>query len=281
MSKDEQINLVYGDHNENYTFYSSSNDGGSTWSNIYEFSNTIAFAINKIVSHPKRENLCILTHEAHEATSGIHFNYSIDNGLNWESYRLVDNASMAEGLMEENGVIHLTYNQIIGTEFSLNYIYSTNGGTSFSTPIPLFHGEIFQNPLPQDLLAITGESQSMLMGQDNMLHMTFIDWSDGTKAKHLIFEPFNFLSSSENNSEDIAEISLFPNPTQDYLNITLENSSKFSNWSIHSMDGAMVSDGLIRDENLQSINLSYLENGSYFIRFYSENTILVKMFMKV
>ncbi len=90
----------------------------------------------------------------------------------------------------------ITFNEIIGDEFAVNYIYSTDGGVSFSDPITLFMGTTYTDfPLPGSVQGTSGESQSMIFGNDNMFHLTFVDWSDSTKAKHLIFEPFNFSSS--------------------------------------------------------------------------------------
>lgn len=161
-SNGNQINLVYGDYSLPFTYYTSSSDEGVSWNEVIEFPDTKEFAISKIISHKNHENICVLVHQAHNPTSGINIMYSLNNGLDWDSYFLVQNASMAEGYMDENGNIHLTYNRIDGNQYTLNYIHSMNGGVTFSDAEILFQDQIFEDPLPPQLLNTTGESQSML-----------------------------------------------------------------------------------------------------------------------
>jgi len=272
----EQINLVFNDYNLPFTYFSSSQDEGNTWTDLIEFPNTIDFAINKIVSHKDLDNVCVLTHQAHNPTSGIHINYSLDNGISWESYFLVEDASMAEGYMDDDGNIHLTYNQIIGDDYSLNYIYSTDGGASFSEAQVLFQDKIFQNPLPNFLLAITGESQSMILGEDNMFHVTFIDWSDETKAKHLIFEPFNFFSSDQLDAVNQNNVSIYPNPSSDFVHVTWTEQENFTSYSVHDLAGKTYKTASIASTLNNSIDVRDLDSGTYFLRLNNDKVVLIK-----
>jgi len=281
FSNENQLNLIFGDYSLPYTYYTSSNDEGESWSQLIEFPNTIDFAISKIVGHKNQENICVFIHQAHNATSGIHLVHSQDNGLSWDSYFLVEKASMAEGYMGADGNVHLTYNQIEGNQYSLNYIYSTDGGVSFSDPLVVFEAETFSDPLPADLLFITGESQSMILGLDYMFHMTFIDWSDETKAKHLIFEPFDFMTSVQNNTYIESDISLFPNPANDFINLKISSNQKYKSWSIHDMANNTFLEGAFNSITNTEIDVSQLSAGTYFVRLYSENTIVIKRIIVV
>jgi len=281
FSEGNQINLAYGDFTFSATYFTISHDFGDTWSDPIEFPNTFFFAVNKVISNINHENICVLTHRAHDPTSGIHNNYSLDNGLTWNSYRLADNASMAEGYMDDNGHIHLTYNQIIDNEFEVIYVYSNNGGATFSDPVVLFSGPTYIDfPLVGGFENVTGESQSMILGQDNMFHLTFVDWSDSLKAKHLIFEPFDLVSSISNKElEKAYELSIFPNPSSDLLNLQLTDPEQFSSWNINAIDGKKLISGSINSNN--SLNISSLEPGTYLLSVQSDNQIIVKKFIKI
>lgn len=282
FSDEEQLNLVYNDHPLPFTYFTSSGDNGNTWNPIIEFPNTKRFSTNKIISHKKYESICILTHEAHNPTSGIHYNYSIDNGQSWDSYNLVNNASMAEGFMDDEGFIHITYNEFDENDFMVNYIYSMDGGVSFSDPLTLFRGETYTDITSSGIGSIAGESQSMKLGNDNMIHLTFVDWTDFSKAKHLFFEPFNLISSSQN-SELISDykVALFPNPATDYITLGTEKASQFSTWNINSIDGRRISSGDFNSNTELRININHLEPGTYLLNFQSDTRIVVKKFIKI
>ena len=279
FSNSNQINLVYNDYFSPITYYTSSADKGETWSDLIELQNTANLAVNKIVSGQNDDNLCVFTHQAHNPTSTIHLSNSQDNGLTWNTSLLLENSSMPEGYMDDNGYIHFTYNEIIEEIFTLNYMYSVNGGQSFSEPIVLYQDQIFEDPLPIELLTITGESQSMIQGLDNMIHMTFIDWSDETKAKHLIFEPFDFNSSVQDNADDMATINLFPNPTTDYVDISFPENLEFKKWSLHNLEGKTYNSGPIDAGQNATIDVKTLEKGTYLVRLYSKDLLIVKRIM--
>ncbi|MFK7773530.1 MAG: T9SS type A sorting domain-containing protein [Saprospiraceae bacterium] len=283
FSKNEQINLAYGDYSLPVTYFASSEDFGDSWNEPIELLNTIAFAVNKVISNKNYETISILTHRAHDPLSGIHHNYSLDNGLTWNDYLLADNASMAEGYMDDDGFIHVTFNQFIDDEFEVNYIYSIDGGATFSEPLTLFTGLTYIDfPLPPGVSGTPGESQSMIFGNDNMFHLTFVDWSDSSKVKHLIFEPFNFGTSAQvAGSNDAFNLSLFPNPASDFLNITLTSPGQLSSWSINTIDGNTLISGNFNSSKESLINIKSLQSGIYFLRVQFDHQIIVKKFLKM
>jgi len=281
FSEGGQINLVYNDYSSPFTYYTSSGDNGNSWNEIIEFPGTIEFSVNKIVSNKNYETICVLTHEAHNPTSGIYYNYSLDNGQSWDDYLLSNNSSMAEGIMDNDGIVHITYNQFIGDQFLLNYVYSTDGGVTFSNPLTLYSGQTYIDITSPSIELIAGESQSMILGNDSLIHLTFVDWSDFSKAKHLIFEPYNILSSIQN-PESINEhnISLFPNPAYDYLNISLGNNNQFSIWSINTVKGERIDSGNFNINSNLKVNISNLETGIYLLNIESDTHVVVKKFIK-
>ncbi len=282
ISDGEQINLIYGDYSMPFTYFASSEDAGESWNEIMELPNSFSFAVNKVISNPNSESICVLTHRAHNPTSGIHINYSLDNGGSWNNYTLVEDASMAEGYMDDEGFIHITFNQIIDDEFELIYLYSTDGGVTFSEPLVLFSGPTYVDfPIPPGGQSTTGESQSMILGNDNMFHVTFVDWTDFTKAKHLIFEPFNFETSvNYSPSNEAYNLSVFPNPASDFLNLSMKNSEKFSSWRISTIDGRMISFGQLNSSDTK-IDITNLQSGTYLVGVQSDHQIIIKKFLKI
>ncbi|MEO0627118.1 MAG: T9SS type A sorting domain-containing protein [Bacteroidota bacterium] len=280
FSDQDQINLVYGDGNAPVTYYTKSEDDGDTWSDVTVFPNTIAFAVNKVISNNTSEDICVLTHGAHSPNSGIYCNYSRDNGSSWEDFWLVNNASMGEGLMDEEGNIHITYNRFEAGIFSVNYVHSTNDEDFFSDPIVLFTGDNFAN-FPLDFVGYAGESQSMILGDDDLIHLTFVDWTDTIKAKHLIFEPFNFSTSTTRvDRDEPTGVAIFPNPVVNDLNVRMDFQNERGFWKVHQTDGQELMTGQFDADHELALNVSALRPGAYLFSIYLEDQIIVKQFVK-
>lgn len=97
------------------------------------------------------------------------------------------------------------YNKFNGNEFSVNYIYSSDGGESFSEAFTIY----------------SGTSSAEIIFPD-----------------HLTFEPFNLVSSPQDlELANEYSLSLFPNPASGFLTITSVSKSSLSTWSIHTMEG--------------------------------------------
>lgn len=281
LSKGNQINLAYGDYSLPFTYYVSSEDQGVSWDEVIEFSNTIDFAVTKVISNQNHETVCILTHRAHDLESGIHFMHSLDNGQTWEDYSLVADASMAEGYVDDKGLVHITFHQFIGDEFSVNYIYSTDGGITFSAPVILYT-ELLDLPLPFEILAVAGESQSMILGNDGLFHLTFVDWSDLAKAKHLIFEPFDIVLSNQRPvSKEESQLSISPNPASNFLKVELTDPDRFASWSINTIEGKRLSYGKVFSTPEIMIDINKFQSGTYLLSIQSDDQIIVKRFVKI
>jgi len=95
-----------------------------------------------------------------------------------------DNSSYGEGIMDNFGNIHIAHNhQYSGNESKILYQYSKDSGTPFSNPISLYSMSNNSNNM-------FGEYQSLLLLNDNLFHLSFIDIGDYFKAKELVFNPF-------------------------------------------------------------------------------------------
>ncbi len=282
FSQGDQINLVFADYSFPIAYYTASSDFGNVWDTVVEIPIFDPFSVNKVVSRKEFESICVFSHRAHDPTAGIYYNYSLDNGGTWDNYFFSENASMAEGCMDEQGNVHVTYNHFVGNVFELIYVYSTDGGITFTEPEVVFSGLCaYELPLPNDIQLTSGESQSMKLGEDNNLHMSFVDWTDFTRAKHLVFEPFNFISPIKSTSAAIANIRVYPNPSSDHLKVNFDNSNEFTSWSIYTTDGQLKIDGTMNSNEDLTLDINSLQSGSYFLRFYDENRVFVKRFVKI
>jgi hypothetical protein len=88
----------------------------------------------------------------------------------------------------------------------------------------------------------------------------------------------NIVSSIPWLGDALKEISIYPNPTQNTLNIKGLPQGKYS-YKILNTQGVKVLDGKLNDEN---INSSSLENGMYFLQLWNEEgVVFVDQFIKM
>jgi hypothetical protein len=87
-----------------------------------------------------------------------------------------------------------------------------------------------------------------------------------------------FLENEEFNNNQL--ISIYPNPANELLTIDNNSGSEISSISILNTLGQIIK---VRTNNLtiQSVNVSNLESGIYFIKIVTENKIITKNFMKI
>ncbi|RSK39696.1 M43 family zinc metalloprotease [Mangrovimonas spongiae] len=76
----------------------------------------------------------------------------------------------------------------------------------------------------------------------------------------------NVLSSLSVEDFTLDNVSIYPNPTSNVLNIKTTNSNLPDNYAIYNMLGQVISKKVISSENDLTINTSNLSNGMYFIK---------------
>ena len=64
------------------------------------------------------------------------------------------------------------------------------------------------------------------------------------------------------NTEDIAAIKIFPNPTSNYLNISLPNNNYLKSAIIYDLNGKEI---FKTNNNLEKIDLSRFQSGTYLL----------------
>lgn len=85
--------------------------------------------------------------------------------------------------------------------------------------------------------------------------------------------------SGVNEIYNSVSVNIYPNPAKDIITISSKLSLKNAKLNIYSVSGKLVKTGIISNHN--EINVSNLQNGSYFIKIYTKEGVLVSKFIKL
>lgn len=136
---------------------------------------------------------------------------------------------------------------IINTNDSL----STSTGTSYQW---YFEGNLLVNDTNQILIpAVEGNYQVEIFNSAGCSNLS---------------QPFNFLFNSIAGIDITNSISLYPNPTSNFINFEFTEKPNGANVELFSMDGKMINTFPL---SAQPIDVSNLENGCYLIRISSND----------
>lgn len=267
FSKDNKLFLSYGDYNLNVVYFTSSNDSGLTWAPVQNIPIAAAsyFNITKIVSGKNYSHLGIIAHQPHFLTSVYYIN-SLDTGNTWQPYLTISsNSAYCEGVIDNAGNVNLIYNENAYGTPRLCYRYSTDEGQTFGAPITL---------LSWTSVSLTaGEYQSILLGNDGLFHVTYVDWNQGGAAKHLIFAPLATDIYTVDASSHAPRI--FPNPVHDVLTFKSDETNAGATFDLINSDGMIMISGKVNLPST-SVNISSLAPGVYLLRVTKENLMYVQ-----
>jgi hypothetical protein len=91
---------------------------------------------------------------------------------------------------------------------------------------------------------------------------------------------YNSVTSINQNIDEINDISIFPNPTTRELNIETPNAN-FQSISIYNSLGELVNEISNEGKKLSTIDVSTFQNGSYYLKFKTTNSVYHKHFIKL
>ena len=267
-----KICLSFGDYNLGQIYFTSSSDLGNTWQpkTTIPINTSTNLLITKVVSHPGFNHLGIISHKPHKAVADVYYSTSTNGGSTWQTQLIGSNASLGEGTIDNTGKVHVVFNQDVGGNFQLNYRYSTDFGVTFSPNINLLN---LSYPSP----TTEGEYQSLILGNDNLLHLTFIDWNDTCIAKHLMFAPL--LTSFAEFPDELNVPKIFPNPVQDIINIKFETNNLASTFELADMQGKFLLRGDLGN-GCTALSGASLPPGIYLLKIYCGNNIYVQKLLK-
>lgn len=88
--------------------------------------------------------------------------------------------------------------------------------------------------------------------------------------------------SSTNEQPDEANMNLSPNPTSDFLNVSIESNNRFNYlFDIVDINGKVVLYDILINSSFSSIDLSSIASGVYFLRSKNTDEVAAQMFIKL
>ena len=248
--------LSYADYSQANIYFTSSKDSGVTWKTVKTIPLSASANTTKIVSGKNFPQLGIISNRPHTNTD-VYYSTSLDTGNTWSTQVISNNSANCEGVMDATGNVHLIYNEAIipGTTSRLAYRFSTDKGLTFSAAAALLS---WPGTAPT-----AGEYQSLILGNDGLLHITYIDWNDQGAARHLAFAPL--LTDIHQVDPNSHAPRIYPNPVSDVLNFESDQTNLNSTYELTSLEGKKILSGRVVVPNT-SINISGTPAGIYLLR---------------
>jgi hypothetical protein len=97
-----------------------------------------------------------------------------------------------------------------------------------------------------------------------------------SEATNFCLNTNGFAASDNGEHENMIDIEIYPNPVANFMMVYLKDK-KMQSYTILNMTGQVVSEGLVKEN---TINVSSLNAGVYFIRFTSDKKVLMQKFVK-
>lgn len=262
--------ISYCGSNSHLVYFSKSKDEGLTWKPF----DTIAFAggssITKLVTSKSFSHMGIIAHQPHVLTD-LFYLTSLDTGNTWTSQSIAKWSAYCEGVIDNGGNVNLVYNKWDSVAHSLAYIYSTDKGKTFSSETTLLS---WPNPT---VTRSNGEYQSLKLGNDGLLHLTYEDWHDSSAARHLVFAPL--VTDIYKYDPATHAPRIYPNPVHDELTFESDETNRNATFEIIDLQGKILIGGKVEIPKT-SLTISHLPSGIYLLRVYSGNLTYVQKVIK-
>lgn len=150
-------------------------------------------------------------------------------------------------------------------------VWATNIGGTSSDGAGLFPGGTLIDINPLNMLHISGNTQSPVNFPlfTGTVGITYFDGSQNGQIDASITRfylgPVNFVGIKES-AKKIADLSIYPNPTQSIINIRLIDKNEKTTYIIYNTLGQIVKQGVLsRDNEINSLDVSNLTHGLYII----------------
>ncbi len=146
--------------------------------------------------------------------------------------------------------------------------------------------DYFEMPVPVQLL---GEEKDTILVLNNTKDGEVFDFDLGFKSDDFIFDPdmwlcAKFASADYVGTKEIGganNISVFPNPANEYVKIIIDNSVIIKNISIFDINGERIFDRYYSQKsNNIEINIKDFDNGIYFLKLISDKGVYSKKILK-
>lgn len=145
---------------------------------------------------------------------------------------------------------------------------------------PLNQKDTFTLPKAETYLWSTGAtSRSLIIDSDHYNRSAFFVWGEAQNNSITIFRDTTLVIITDYlsiNDEELAELSVYPNPTSENLTISCNGTYGLS---LYNSQGMLITE-LYRLKSETTLDLSKLAEGCYFIKVYSNNKTFIKKVIK-
>lgn len=236
--------------------WTSANDG-ATWTNIT--GNLPNRYVTSVHASPNVSNNVYVTHTGYKYNSYIpHIHKSTNNGLTWTDI---------SGDLPQAGIndvlIFPNDENLLFVATDIGVYYTVNGG--------------------QNWLRL-GNNMPLITVWDLVYNPTLKKLIAGTYAKSIQSIDISSLMTgvSENLADETAELTLYPNPIQaGWLNIQSETKLKSDQLEVYTADGKLLNVEFDNSSNELRMSTNNLARGLYFLCRKTENSTIVKRFVKL
>jgi hypothetical protein len=257
--RDKKIGFVIDSNYLNQSLVSSSNPYGIYNDEITY--NLIKNAYYHYKDNPKLSNLGLSSDAKYnnfELTldqSNLGINYLIDK------YIKSNNINMAKNYIQAYQPNNLS--EINAMDSYEKYIQYLETDSLSSQDSSLLLNIAYQNPL--------NSGQAVYIAR-NLMNLYIIDSLVNTSTSKFMS---NGLSESESNYKSY--IRTFPNPVDDYLNISIVGDyGSDINYYIYSVDGRLINNGILINKQLNKVDLSEFSKGIYLLEIKNNNKLIHK-----
>lgn len=185
-------------------------------------------------------------------------------------------------LTPENNYLELTTTTIpnnpapTANEFSFSLVNNVNWTASSDQSWLNLSSISLTSKSPQQTITGNGDAKITLFADQNANGISrsanVIISGENVASKTIIVSQGSTLGI---NSNALSIITLYPNPTSDFLSI--KSAQKISKVEIYDVSGKLIRSANLKDEK---INVQNLLNGNYLIKLYTENGVVTSKFIK-
>lgn len=271
MGSGDSLLLAFGEGLSPHIHLVESGDAGTTWSPLQVIDLLEGDHVGNVAKPLANANVKgagILVHAPHLTNTPISLLHRPTSTSFWDS-TFIGHGAYAQGVVDDDGRFHVIFNQQKDSLFLLNYIISEDSGQTFGPPLVLYSARFEAAEL--------GEYQSMMIGQDDRLYVTFCDWADSSRAKLLVYP--GAMTSVE--QEAFAKPLVYPNPTSGKISVDLSGLIAPRMISVVDHAGRLIMQEPIHDFSHWETDLTALPDGIYLLRVEEENRILIWKVKKV
>jgi hypothetical protein len=217
-------------------YYSTSSDGGATWSTPVNISHTIlAESSNSDIAVDNSGNICVVWQDYAMGNWEIYYSTSSDGGATWSTpVNISKNARVSAQpaiAMDNSGNLHVVWQDNSPTHWEIYYATSTDGGATWSTPV-IITGDDYISEYPD--IAIDSSSNLHVVWQDGIPNSEIyyaISPDGGTSWSHLVN-----ISRNPSSKSELPDITI---DNDDNLHVVWDDDAT-SDWEIYyatSSDG--------------------------------------------